>query len=306
MHDRIYIGLAQTLANDNSPFAAIYVLCTLTYTKHPLMALIKFTGLKRSITGTFLYCLAIFIKFIAIVTSYWLLSGNDWFLSWTGMEMDLYEHGIGTIYWGSLLMSLQAGILLYSLTHDYYMAGKPGKRQLLKASVFLWSPVQALLVWFRDHGYWMMSWEYGLMVFLDVLVLIGCVSRGGGSVANRLRPFKERKHHHHKRHHHASGQGLHHSKLAKNQPRRHHSASPSDSDSDSDSSSSSDSYFSDSDDVEMGRRHQQVIVCKCDCQRNVGQGRTTASFSSSSPPVTTPSVQSPQNEVRPKIRVDGH
>lgn len=233
---------------------------------------VKMTGKKRSYSGTFLYCVAIVVKLVAIATSYWLISGEEWFLDWTGMEMDLAEHGIGTLYLGSLLMSLQVGILAYSLTHDYYMTGKPGHRQLAKAAVFLWSPIQALFVWFRDYGYWMMSWEYGLMVLVDVLILVGCACKSGSSWANKLRPYKERKSGKHRHH-------RHHRDVESHGHRHHHKHDSSDSDSTSDSDSDSES--SSSSDSEAER-------CRCPVHPQ-----------SKHHPVASPASD------RPKIRVDG-
>lgn len=258
------------------------------------MKLYSFTGKKRSYSGSFLYGVAIVVKLVAIMTSYWLISGDDWFMSWTGMEMDLSMHGIGTVYLGSLLMSLQVGILLYSLTHDYYIVGKRGQRQLLKASVFLWSPIQALFVWFRDYGYWMMSWEYGVMVVIDVMILVGCASKAGGYWANRLRPFREPRRR--RKGDVESGR--------KGRKHRHESDSDSDSSSDSDSDSDSESDFGEPVQGMAGCRPE----CRCDCNTRPAYSSNQYNPSYKSSPLApnqSASASGSGDQPRPKIRVDG-
>jgi hypothetical protein len=160
------------------------------------MKLQKLHGKKRSVSGTILYVLAIIIKIIGIAISYLIISDNVYFLGYFEMVADFEDQGIGTLYFGSILMALQCGVLLYSLTHDGYLTGKSHKRPWLKALVFLWSPIQALFVWFREYGYTVMSWEYGVMVLLDIVIFIGCLFKTGSAWANRLRPFKDVKSHH--------------------------------------------------------------------------------------------------------------
>lgn len=204
------------------------------------MKVMDLHGKKRSIPGTILYCMAILLKIVGITICYMLISENGyflWFIGGGGMELDFEDQGIGTIYFGSIVMALQMGILLYSLTHDNYLLSSKDRRPWMKSLIFLWTPIHALFVWFRDYGRSIMSWEYAALVIVDLLIFIGLLSKTGRSWANRLRPFKDQRkkshghegwvddehdddecdgdHHHHQQQQHGMEQSGHHQDIEK-------------------------------------------------------------------------------------------